>query len=296
MAFRPKSKRTSSPVGPQGKKLLNGLTANKNIDDIIALSKLTNKHSSDISAANNNINTLNGDVSSLDSSKQDKITLTTVGSSGPSTLVNNALNIPDYSSAPKGLFAQTAKSVPVTNTTQAQSLIYVNFERRVNNDGGVLESMSCMDSDLRSNGSVGGLSIPANSFRVGDSFNASITGQVSSSNNQALGIRVIGNGGSTVLALTAVTLPTTTNKYFDLHITFTIRAIGVAGVAKIATSGQFTYSKDSSNAFEGSDFIYINDVTFDTTIDNTLDVTAQWANASTSNVIFSETFVLHKTY
>lgn len=210
--------------------------------------------------------------------------------------INSADGRQKPSSINYGLFAQTAKSVPITNTTQAQSLIYVNFEMRVDNDGGVLESISCMDPELRNYGSVGGLFVPANSFRVGDSFNASITGQVSSLNNQALGIRVIGNSGSTVLALTAVTLPTTTNKYFDLHITFTIRAIGVTGVAKIATSGQFTYSKDSSNAFEGSDFIYINDVTFDTTIDNTLDITAQWANASTSNIIFSETFVLNKTF
>ena len=37
-----------------------------------------------------------------------------------------------------GLFTQTAKSVPVTNSTTEQSLIYVNFEQRVINDGGVV--------------------------------------------------------------------------------------------------------------------------------------------------------------
>jgi hypothetical protein len=104
------------------------------------------------------------------------------------------------------------------------------------------------------------------------------------------------NGGATVLALASITLNTTTNKFFDLVITFTVRAIGTAGVAKIATSGQFTYSKDASNSFEGTDFIYINDNTFDTTIDNTLDITAQWANASTSNSIHSEIFTLNKIF
>ena len=104
------------------------------------------------------------------------------------------------------------------------------------------------------------------------------------------------NGGATVLALASTTLATATNKFFDLVITFTIRAIGSAGVAKIATSGQFTYSKDASNAFEGTDFIYINEDTFDTTIYNTLDITAQWENASTSNSIHSEIFTLQKIY
>jgi hypothetical protein len=210
------------------------------------------------------------------------------------------INGPDGRQKPSsinyGIFAQTAKSVPVTNTTQAQSLIYVNFERRVDQDGGVTESMSCMDPSLRYYGSVGALSVPANSFRVGDSFHVNLSGYVSCSNNQAIGLRVMANGGATVLALAATTLATATNKFFDLVITFTVRAIGTAGVAKIATSGQFTYSKDASNSFEGTDFIYINEDTFDTTIDNTLDITAQWANASTSNSIHSEVFTLNKIF
>jgi hypothetical protein len=228
--------------------------------------------------------------------KQNAITLTTTGTSGPSTFASNVLNVPDYSSAPRGNFAQTANSVPITNTTQAKSLIYVNFERRVDQDGGVTESLSCMDPSLRYYGSVGSLSVPANSFRVGDSFHVNLSGYISSQNNQAIGLRVISNGGATVLALASTTLATATNKFFDLVITFTVRAIGPAGVAKIATSGQFTYSKDASNSFEGTDFIYINNNTFDTTIDNTLDITAQWANASTSNSIYSDLFILQKIY
>ena len=118
-----------------------------------------------------------------------------------------------------------------------------------------------------------------------------------------MAIRIQSNGGvvffpelTSTLAIAALTLAATTNKFFDIVITFTIRAIGARGVAKIATSGQFTYSKDASNAFEGTDFIYINDNTFDTTIDNTLDITAQWANASTSNSIHSEIFTLNKIF
>ena len=217
------------------------------------------------------------------------------------------INGPDGRQKPSsinyGLFAQTAKSVPITNTTEAQSLIYVNFERRVDNDGGVTESLDCMDPSLRYYGSVGALFVPANSFRVGDSFHVNLSGYVSCLNNQSMAIRIQSNGGvvffpelTSTLAIAALTLAATTNKFFDLVITFTIRAIGARGVAKIATSGQFTYSKNASNAFEGTDFIFINDNTFDTTIDNTLDITAQWANASTSNSIHSEIFTLNKIF
>jgi hypothetical protein len=235
--------------------------------------------------------------------KQNAITLTTTGTSGPATLTSDSLNIPDYSSAPRGNFAQTAKSVPITNTTQAQSLIYVDFEKRVLDDGGVVESLDCMESDLRNYGSVGSLFVPANSFKVGDSFHVNLSGVISSLNNQFMAIRIQSNGGvvffpelTSTLAITALTLAATTNKFFDLVITFTIRAIGGRGVAKILTSGQFTYSKNASTAFEGTDFTYLNEDTFDTTIDNTLDITAQFTTASTSNTIYSELFTLQKIY
>jgi hypothetical protein len=235
--------------------------------------------------------------------KQNAITLTTTGTSGPSTFASNVLNVPDYSSAPRGNFAQTAKSVPITNTTQAQSLIYVDFEKRVLDDGGVVESLDCMESDLRNYGSVGSLFVPANSFKVGDSFHVNLSGVISSLNNQSMAIRIQSNGGvvffpelTSTLAITALTLAATTNKFFDLVITFTIRAIGGRGAAKILTSGQFTYSKNASSAFEGADFTYLNEDTFDTTIDNTLDITAQFTTASTSNTIYSELFTLQKIY
>lgn len=210
------------------------------------------------------------------------------------------INGPDGRQKPSsinyGLFSQTTNSVPITNTTEEQSLIYVNFERRVYNDGGITESLSCMDPSLRYYGSVGGLSVPSNSFRVGDSFHVTLSGYISSINNERLDIRVKANGGSTSLATTSIVLATSTSKNFDITITFTIRSIGSSGVAKIATSGQFTYSKDASSAFEGSDFISINDTTFDTTIENMLDITAQWATASPLNVIYSEVFILNKIF
>jgi hypothetical protein len=167
-----------------------------------------------------------------------------------------------------GLFSQTGNSAAITATTVEGTLI----------DGG-----------------VGGLIIPANSFKVGDSFSAHMSGIISAKNNDTLRIRV--KAGAVVLGDSgAITLPGITTKHWDLILQFTIRQIGIAGVASIVTSGQVTYSKDASNAFEGVDFSIINNTTFSTTTSNTLDITAQWSSNDPINSIYTEFFVLNKIY
>lgn len=166
-----------------------------------------------------------------------------------------------------GLFAQTGDSAPAFGITE-QSII----------DGG-----------------VGTLTVPANGFQVGDSFVASIGGKLNCANNS--GLKLFVKAGSTVLAQSgAITLPQCTNQNFDLQVRFTVRSLGAAGVAAIASFGQFTYSKDASNAFEGSDFSLVNNTTFDTTASNTLTITAQWDTDTPTNNIYSESFVLTKIY
>lgn len=167
-----------------------------------------------------------------------------------------------------GLYAQTASSTPVTNTTTETSLL----------DGG-----------------VGTLSVPANGFNIGDSFHAILSGHISSVNNHTLQIRIKSNG--TILADTgSITMAGATNKHWKLEVYFTIRALGTSGTAKIATAGAFMYTKDASNSFEGTNFSTETATGFNTTIDNTLVVTAQWGTASTGDIIYSEIFTLNKTY
>jgi hypothetical protein len=166
------------------------------------------------------------------------------------------------------LFAQTSNSIPVTATTVETTLI----------DGG-----------------VGTLSVPANGFQVGDSFSIQMSGIISSANNDTIRFKL--KSGSVILGDSGlITLPTTTNKHWDLHVLFTIRSIGAAGVAQIITSGALTYSKDSSNAFEGQDFSSLNNTTFNTTTPNTLDITAQWGSNNAANNIYSQIFILNKIY
>jgi len=144
-------------------------------------------------------------------------------------------------------------------------------------------------------GGVGSLSVPANGFAVGDSFSVVMGGKISCSNNDPITIRV--KSGAVVLATTGlISLPQITLKNWELELSFTIRQIGTAGVASIVTHGDFLYLRDSSSGFEGITFSTVNNTTFNTTISNTLDITAQWSTLNAAHVLYSEIFTLSKTY
>lgn len=167
-----------------------------------------------------------------------------------------------------GLFAQTASSTPITNTAVETSLL----------DGG-----------------VGTLTVAANALIVGDSFRGVLNGHISCNNSATIHIRI--KSGSVLLVDTGVVaLDTATNKHWQLDIRFTVRAIGAAGVAKIASGGLFSYQKNSGINFEGMHFSTENNTTFDTTINNTLVITAQWGAANAANSIYSDLFVFNKIY
>lgn len=168
----------------------------------------------------------------------------------------------------RGLFAQTTASTPVTNTIVATSII----------DGG-----------------QGSLSVPANGFSVGTSFVAHLSGTISCLNNAQIEFH-FSTGGVVLADSSILTLNQTTNKNWQMSVYFTVRAIGGAGVASIVTSGNFTYNKNSANIPEGLGFSNTNSTTFNTTIANTLTITAQWGSASASNSITTEIFTLTQIY
>lgn len=167
-----------------------------------------------------------------------------------------------------GLYAQTANSTPVTNTTVETTLI---------------------------NGGVGTLSVPANGFSVGDSFRAIMAGVLNTANNQTIRIRV--KAGSIVLLDSgAQSITNITNDVFSLNIDFTIRQLGAAGVASIVSLGTFHYVKTVNGVIEGFSFNTVNNTTFSTTVSNTLNITVQWGAANAGNSIYSDIFILNKTY
>ena len=167
-----------------------------------------------------------------------------------------------------GLFAQTANSTTITATTSELTLI---------------------------GGGVGSLSVPANGFQVGDSFVANLYGHISCVGTATIQIRV--KSGSVLLADTGIIpLDVTTNKHWNFEVSFTVRSLGTIGVGSIVSAGVFNYIKNSGLNFEGSNFVNLNNTTFDTTILNTLDITAQWNTNNAGNNIYSDYFVLNKMY
>ena len=168
-----------------------------------------------------------------------------------------------------GLFAQTANSTMITNTTVESSLI---------------------------NGGVGTLTVPANGFSVGDSFRAVFGGVMNANNNQTIRIRM--KSGSVLLLDSGLQNlgSSVIDDVWSLNVDFTIRQLGTAGVASIVALGSFHYTKTNNASVQGFGFNVVNNTTFNTTINNVLDVTAQWGSANAGNNIYSDIFVLNKTY
>jgi hypothetical protein len=168
-----------------------------------------------------------------------------------------------------GLFAQTANSAIVNNTTTETTIIGTG---------------------------VGTLTVPANGFAVGDSFRAIFGGVMNAGNNQTIRIKL--KSGSVILLDSGLqnTGSSVVDDVWSLNVDFTIRQIGTAGVASIVSLGSFHYTKTNNASVQGFGFNVVNNTTFNTTISNTLDVTVQWGSASTENNIYSDIFILNKTY
>ena len=162
-----------------------------------------------------------------------------------------------------GLFSQTAQGATVTNTTT--------------------------ETDILGTG-VGTLSVPANAFQVGDAYHAKIGGTISAQNGDEITIRV--KNGATVLATTGlISLQAVTALAWEIEIDFTIRTIGATG--QIFTNGNFAYNRNTGS-LEG--FVFSDLQTIDTTATSTLMITAEWNQAKTQDIIFTDMTTLYKTY
>lgn len=165
-----------------------------------------------------------------------------------------------------GLYSQTAQS-SVINTAPEQSIVGTG---------------------------VGSLSVPANSFTVGDAYHAKIGGKINATGGggrSEIIVRV--KAGSTILATTGIfDLDNATDQGWELELDFTIQAIGASG--SINTNGNFCYTKDGNRQVFG--YIFQDTQAIDTTINNTLDITVEWNNINAGDDIYSANFVLFKTY
>lgn len=166
-----------------------------------------------------------------------------------------------------GLYSQTSQSNTINKTTLERSLIGTG---------------------------VGTLSVPANGFLVGDSFIVKIGGKVTNVSDTNITFKVK-SLGVTLIDTGLITLKGGTSQFWQLDINFTIRQIGGASVASIISNGSFSHIMNDT-PIQVFGFNTLNNTTFDTTILNTLDITAQWQTSNEGNSINSDFFVLNKTY
>ena len=167
-----------------------------------------------------------------------------------------------------GLYAQTALGTAITNTTTETSMVGTG---------------------------VGSLTVPANFFKVGDSFALKMCGNLSCATNETIHIRIKSNG-IVIGDLGVFQMKITTNKHFELIVDFTIAKLGGPGVAELFVNGQYSYNQNANTQLDGSNFALVSNTTFDTTISNSLTITGQWGLANINNSIQSQNFVLTKTY
>ena len=168
-----------------------------------------------------------------------------------------------------GLFAQTANSVPVANTAVETTIVGPG---------------------------VGTLTVPANSFSIGDSFTCALDGILSSGSSATLHIRIKTLDGVILADTGIIDMAATTDKPWVMNLYFTVRVLGGVTVASISSGGLFSYIRNGGTQFEGYVLSTVNNTTFNTTINNTLVITAQWDPASTGNSIVSKNFTLTKVY
>ena len=189
----------------------------------------------------------------------------TASDNGSKTIVTIPGNIPSTS---YGLYAQTATGPNVTGVTE-QSVVGAG---------------------------VGTLSVPANAFSIGDSFTCALDGAISSLSTATLQIRIKTLSGVVLADTGVIDMEAATAKTWLLSLYFTVRTLGGPGLASISSGGLFSYIRNGGSQFEGFVLSTVNSTTFDTTINNTLVVTAQWDSGSTSNSIQSYNFILQKVF
>lgn len=168
--------------------------------------------------------------------------------------------------APIGLYAQTVNGA-VINTAPEQSIV---------------------------GSGVGSLSVPSNSFNIGDSFHAKLGGFINATGGggrSEIIIRI--KSGSTILATTGIfDLDTATGQGWEIELDFTFKLIGIAG--SVATNGNFAFVKDGDRKVSG--YVFQDTQPIDTTIANTLDVTCQFNVFNVGDSLECVNFVLYKVY
>lgn len=145
------------------------------------------------------------------------------------------------------------------------------------NTGGFFFSGAVATTDLLTLGNTYGTTlVPANKFNRGDIYTLKIGGQITCNNNDIFNLAIVSNFGlpsECLFSNFSVTIDgPKTDDYWELEIDFSVRNIGIAGVASITTNGDFTYFNNTS-VKKGYGISQTQNSTFNTEIDNKLSIT-----------------------
>lgn len=143
---------------------------------------------------------------------------------------------------------------------------------------------------------AGSFTVPANTFQI-SSYHLVLAGPFNSNNGDTLTIRLYGGPTSTTILGVLVVPLNNSSTHFEIECDFQIRAIGGPGVAQINTNFDFTYNQSGGGgAFVGERNTGTNNITFDTTVNNTLLVTAQFSSTNAANNMLTTLSKLTQTY
>ena len=173
-----------------------------------------------------------------------------------------------------GLFAETADSIPVSATTTPGSLVGAG---------------------------VGDFKFPANSLQVGDTFHLKAAGLLKNTS-------LINNTGMTMSLFTSesgilldtgvldINYRSDIDRPWELELDLTIRSTGISGTVQIV--GEFNFAPYVPSGFGVSQtrYMFHQNSSINTTSDNNLQLTGQWAGADYNVSIHSNLLYLNKVY
>lgn len=147
-----------------------------------------------------------------------------------------------------------------------------------------------ISGSLLPNSGVGSLSVPANGFKVGDSFHLVCSGSIPTGDKDDI-FTITLNQNGTQLGQIAVDMEDMTNASFELEADFQVHSIGVTG--QFVTSFDFTFNRTLLKNFSGTRLVQVSFV--DTTLPSNLTLTGQFSGQLNSSII-TALFYLRKQY
>jgi len=173
-----------------------------------------------------------------------------------------------------GLFAETADSIPVSATTTPGSLVGTG---------------------------VGEFKFPANSLQVGDTFHLKGAGLLKNTGSYNTGMTISLFTSESGILLDTGELPINYRSDIDrpwgLELDLTIRSTGISGTVQIVGEFNFAgYVPSIGPALSQARYIFHQNSPINTTSDNNLQLTGQWAGADYNVSIHSNLLYLNKVY